>query len=260
MTVADESPKNLRAKLAAVMGAVERIPKNGYNSFHKYHFVREGDLVDAIRTELAKQRVFITCEVKDVEHVTGQTKSGGDKSRTYVSMVFTFLDADSDEKIQIPFHNEAEDTGDKGTNKAITAAKKYFLLTNFLVPTGDDLDQESPVERKPGAPAPKPPHSSGPSPVKPSPTGSRSETAASSSTANPPVSPVPVEQPKPASASHPTPGSPSKPADGKPVPVMCEVCGALVPSSRAKESQDQVGMVLCITDLKTALSNREAKK
>ena len=47
---------NLRAKLVAVMAAVDRIPKNGFNEHFKYHFARESDVKDTLRAELVKAK------------------------------------------------------------------------------------------------------------------------------------------------------------------------------------------------------------
>lgn len=132
----------LVVKLTEVMASVERIPKLGRNEHFRYDFVREADLVDAVRQELAKRRVLITCRVDDVERTVTTTAKGAENIRTVVHLTFTFRDGDSGETLEIPFVNEALDGQDKGINKAITAAKKYFLLTNFLVATGDDTERD----------------------------------------------------------------------------------------------------------------------
>ncbi len=36
-------------KIAKAMSNINRIPKRGYNSFHKYEYVLEADLLDHIR-------------------------------------------------------------------------------------------------------------------------------------------------------------------------------------------------------------------
>ena len=47
--------RSLVRKLAEVMAAVERVPKNGRNEFHKYDYATESDITTAVRAELAKR-------------------------------------------------------------------------------------------------------------------------------------------------------------------------------------------------------------
>lgn len=152
--------KHLATKLAEVMGAIDRIPKAGRNAHFGYDYVLEGDLVDAIRGELSKRHVMITCAVTDVERTATTTKNGSENIRTVVKLVFTFHDGESGETIAVPFINEASDQQDKGVNKAITAAKKYFLLTNFLIATGDDTEHDDGPLRRPPVDAARIPGSS----------------------------------------------------------------------------------------------------
>ena len=42
-------------KIAKAMSNINRIPKRGYNSFHKYEYVLEADLLDHIRPILFVQ-------------------------------------------------------------------------------------------------------------------------------------------------------------------------------------------------------------
>ena len=45
---------SLYAKMAKVMGDIERLPKSGHNSHFKYDYATESDIADAIRPLLAK--------------------------------------------------------------------------------------------------------------------------------------------------------------------------------------------------------------
>lgn len=130
-----EKPAGLVAKLAAVMGAVGRIPKRGHNDFHDYNYATEADIVEAIRTELSTRNVMLIPGIKG-----HQREPVGDKGSTLttLSMTFTFLDGDSEEKIERDWIGFGDDKLDKGGYKAMTGAEKYFLLKTFLIPTGDD--------------------------------------------------------------------------------------------------------------------------
>jgi len=57
----------LYKKIAKVMGKVERVPKNGYNSFHKYKFVQESDLVDHVRKFMTEEGLVLFNDVQEYE-------------------------------------------------------------------------------------------------------------------------------------------------------------------------------------------------
>jgi hypothetical protein len=126
-----ESHRGLYAKLAEVVGAVGRIEKSGFNDFHKYAYVKEDDLTEAIRGELASRGVVLLSSVLDSERVA---------TLTTVTVRFTFVDSVTGEQHAADWQGTGEDKGDKGLYKAYTGALKYFLLKNFLVPTGNDPD------------------------------------------------------------------------------------------------------------------------
>jgi len=126
-------------KLADVMAAVERIPKRGWNDFHKYHFATEADIAEALRTELASRQVML------IPGITGMERERvGEKGQvlTTLFMTMTFLDAESGETIERPWLGAGTDKEDKGAYKAMTGGEKYFLLKTFLMPTGDDPEAE----------------------------------------------------------------------------------------------------------------------
>jgi hypothetical protein len=151
---------NLIQKAAKVMAAVEYVPKNGWNDFHKYHYATEADITSCVRANLAEQGLMLIPTVEKVEWSQLQGKSGTDRLAT-MTVKFTLTDGiESKEFIVL---GEGADRGDKATYKAMTGALKYALLKLFLIPTGDDPEKEEddkleqqrpPVQRKP-ADAPK---------------------------------------------------------------------------------------------------------
>lgn len=134
----------LSKKLAEVMSAVGRVPKNGWNDFHKYHYATEADIAEAIRSELATRHITLVPSVESYEVREIPSKKAEKDSRfvTFLSMTFTFEDGDSGERIEKKWLGAGEDSGDKGVYKAMTGAEKYFLLKTFIVPTGDDPESD----------------------------------------------------------------------------------------------------------------------
>jgi hypothetical protein len=132
------APSGLITKLAAIMAAVERIPKRGHNDFHHYDYATEADIVSAIRHELASRHVML------LPAITGTTRDAvGEKGSvlTTLTMEMTFVDGETGETITRPWAGAGTDKEDKGLYKSLTGAVKYFLLKTFLIPTGDDPEQ-----------------------------------------------------------------------------------------------------------------------
>lgn len=149
-------PSRLAAKLAEVMAAVGAVPKKGHNDQFNYDFVREADVVEAVRAELAKRHVALVPRIVKVEDEARQTAKGNTLYVTRAEIVFTFLDGESGELLECPWVGYGSDTQEKGLYKALTGAKKYFLLTTFLLATGDDPENDRPRRSKPDAAAPAP--------------------------------------------------------------------------------------------------------
>jgi hypothetical protein len=138
----------LAKKLAAVMGAVKRVPKTGHNAFHGYDYATEADIVAAIRDELAQRHVIL------LPAILARTREPvGEKGQvlTHLDMEFTFIDGESGERETRPWLGAGTDKEDKGAYKAMTGGEKYFLLKTFLVPTGDDPEQDSQQQPAPAA-------------------------------------------------------------------------------------------------------------
>jgi vesicle coat complex subunit len=125
--------KSIFAKIGKVMSAVSRVPKNGYNSFHKYNYATESDLTESIRPILFEAGLAYFSSVLEQER---------DGEFTKVKMEFTLADIESGEVLKSTYWGEGQDKGDKGLYKAYTGATKYFLMKTFLIPTGDDPESD----------------------------------------------------------------------------------------------------------------------
>lgn len=141
-------PKQLAAKLAAIMGELHRVPKNGTNEFHHYRYVTESDLADALRAQLAAHKVVILPSVLSWDRETIPT-SRGQQYLVNVWMSFSVIDAESGEIWVSVVPGHASDSLDKAIYKAMTGAQKYMQLKTFLVSSGDDPEEDGESERQP---------------------------------------------------------------------------------------------------------------
>lgn len=137
-------------KMSDVMNEIGAVAKKGTNTVQGFKFRGIDQFVNALYPALTKHGVFMTTEVleasselKDVERSSG--KKGIDK-HVALKMKYTFH-AEDGSSVSSSVPSEGLDSGDKATNKALSAALKYALIQTFSIPTEDmeEADRESPV-------------------------------------------------------------------------------------------------------------------
>jgi len=133
---------SLYCKMARVMGELTRLEKTGWNKFHQYKYASESDVADAVRHAMAIHNLALFVQIVRIERIdTGRKTSGGSPTiLTRVQVEFTFADGDTGATEHRIWEGEALDSDDKGINKAVTAAEKYFLLKTFIMSSGDKVD------------------------------------------------------------------------------------------------------------------------
>ena len=144
-----ETPKakNLVQKLCQVMAKVKYIQKLGRNEAQSYRYATEADVADALRGELAERNIFIFPSMVKNERVKlermnykGEVKTS---FATDLEMDWTFVDGDSGERMTCRIPGCSESPGDKGVYVAMTGSEKYLLMKSFLIPTGDDPENDA---------------------------------------------------------------------------------------------------------------------
>lgn len=138
------------AKMAAVMSEVRRVHKGGYNDHHRYAFASASDVVDMIRGLLSRHGLALVQSPTDVWWEDVRTRNGTSTvCRGWFQMALVC--GETGAQFVVPWLGEAQDSMDKGFNKAATAAQKYFLLKTFLVSTGDEEDPDAQGEPAPAS-------------------------------------------------------------------------------------------------------------
>lgn len=140
--------KNLLKAMIEVAKEVENIPKNGYNSTMKYNYVLERDVVDTLRRSLASKGIVVIPSIVETSEREVLLNNGKPTTITKVVMSYTFFDTQSGGSITTYGVGEGQDSLDKGIYKAITGCQKYVLLKTFMVPTGDDPEEDGNVNTK----------------------------------------------------------------------------------------------------------------
>jgi len=135
--------KSLATKLAKIYEAVGYVQKTGTNAAQGYKYVQAAEVAATVREQLSKLNVIMTPTNIDVVS-EGQTPSGKQVLLT-LRFTWTLTDGDTGETITWQSVGTGSDATDKAAYKAATGALKYALLTGFLIPTGDDPENDSQI-------------------------------------------------------------------------------------------------------------------
>jgi ERF superfamily len=148
--LSDKPKALLFKKISLALGEVKRIPKNGWNDFHKYKYSQEGDILDGIRPILSDVGLMLWTTIADesrkIVDYFSRGKEVGKRTLTKVKVEYTIGCADTGETLSSFYYGEGEDESDKGLYKAYTGATKYFLTKNFLISSGDILQDNEPSD------------------------------------------------------------------------------------------------------------------
>lgn len=144
---------SLHIKIAEISGKLETIPKTGYNSFHKYHYATEGDVMNALRPLLSDAAITIRPSIIGAPQLIDlPTGSGGGRRALWLSpMRFIVTDGESGETFADEWWAAAEDGADKGLGKCATSGVKSYVMKLFNIPTGDDIERDSVNESSSGS-------------------------------------------------------------------------------------------------------------
>jgi hypothetical protein len=141
----DRTPHVYQA-IADVQGELSR---TGIAKAHKnsqgsgYMFRGIDDVYAALSPLLAKHRLVMIPRIVQREVIERQSKSGGALFYVSVHAEFDFVSAIDGTTHTAATFGEAMDSGDKATNKAMSAAYKYAAFMTFAIPTEGDNDADA---------------------------------------------------------------------------------------------------------------------
>jgi len=107
-----------------------------------YAFRGIDDVYNALAPFLAKHGLCILPRVLNRESIERQSKAGGALFYITVEVEFDLVATDGS-KHTIKTFGEAMDSGDKATNKVMSAAYKYACMQSFCIPTEGDNDADA---------------------------------------------------------------------------------------------------------------------
>ncbi len=157
--------KQVYKSIAAVTRALgkEGIAKSRNNQGQGYKFRGIDDIYNALNSELAQAELCIIPRIIEREVVERESARGGALFYVTIKAEYDIVAAGDGSCHTASAYGEAMDSGDKATNKAMSAAYKYMAMQLFCIPTEGDNDADSQTHEvapaRPASyskPAPKP--------------------------------------------------------------------------------------------------------
>ena len=130
-------------KIAAVTAELSKvgISKDSKNQSQGYAFRGIDAVYGALSPLLSKHGLCILPRVTDRQVIERQNRQGTALFYVTLTVEFDFVAAEDGSKHTVVTIGEAMDSGDKASNKAMSAAYKYAAFQAFCIPTeADDAD------------------------------------------------------------------------------------------------------------------------
>jgi len=143
----DTAPQGLNPKLLFILQNIRKMEKDGYNKFHKYAYYSDDQVSSYFRHQFAQLGILMFTNVVDYDLRDHATKSEGSSILTTIRFRFTLVDVATGEFLEFESLGQGDDPNDKGSNKAMTGAVKYFLLKLFMI-GGDDAEADQATDTR----------------------------------------------------------------------------------------------------------------
>ena len=130
----DQPQTTLYQRLAEI-AATLTVDKNGHmTEGGKYDYIKHTDLISALKPILKENGIAIIPLRSEVIEAS-EYKTGSGKLGRHIRLKVTYrvVDIWTGEGFEIEGPGESADTGDKGTQKAVTSAEKYLYMRLFKV-------------------------------------------------------------------------------------------------------------------------------
>lgn len=140
--VTTQVKRNLYQKLHLIQQTVIGLGKD--KRAFNYSYTTGEKIISEIKPLMNSLGLLLVPNVVDTEMVRQDytTPKGQKSENTFLlKMVFTWIDVESGEKLDVPFSAAGQNDWDKGLGGALTYGTRYFLLKFFHISTdADDID------------------------------------------------------------------------------------------------------------------------
>lgn len=134
-------PPKIYTAIMNVMKDCGAVGKDSRNQQQNYNYRGIDAVMNALNPALIKNRIFVIPEVLEQSREERQNSKGGLLIYSVCTVKYTFY-AEDGSSVSSVVTGEGMDSGDKATNKAMSAAFKYALFQTFCIPTEEMVDSE----------------------------------------------------------------------------------------------------------------------
>lgn len=127
--------------ISAVMKDCGFVAKDSKNPQQGYKYRGIDAVMNALNPALIKNKVFVVPEMLEYSREERHTNKGGLLIYSVCKMRYSFF-AEDGSSVSAIVTGEGMDSGDKATNKAMSAAFKYACFQTFCIPTEEMYDSE----------------------------------------------------------------------------------------------------------------------
>jgi hypothetical protein len=130
--------------LIALQAEVRAIELTGHNDYSDYNYMKEEELIFALRPLLEANKLAFLKSLASVEDTAYKPAKGYGTRVVLCGMLIH----ESGEWIKFYSAGDGQDVADKGVYKALTGASKYLMAKAFGFPTGDDPEGDTETDKE----------------------------------------------------------------------------------------------------------------
>jgi hypothetical protein len=140
----------LYVRISRIIESLPDLKPGGENKFFNYRFITDKQVLGILRPRLSRARIVIVPEtVEEIDNQTLTTAKGGTSYMSRIRVTWRVVDGIGGESFTGQSLGYGDDSGDKGANKAFTAALKNFLLKLFEIGGDtDDLEGDEEADKR----------------------------------------------------------------------------------------------------------------
>jgi hypothetical protein len=154
----DDIVKGVYGKLAHILRTMPEMKPEGKNPHFRYQYWSTDQVTGFFRARFGELGLALMVDVEEINILEGKTAKGGSTWLTTLKVRFTITDSETGETVSGCGVGQGDDPGDKGANKAMTGALKYWLMKVGLMggedPEADEATDKRSEARASGAAAP----------------------------------------------------------------------------------------------------------
>ncbi len=137
--MSEERVPMIYSAICGVMEDIGAVGKDDFNKTQGFKYRGIDAVVNALNPAMRKHKIFCAPEVLEQSREERTTAKGSTLMHSICRVRYTFFATDGS-SVQTVVVGEGMDSGDKATNKAMSAALKYACFQTFCIPTEDLMD------------------------------------------------------------------------------------------------------------------------